>query len=348
MAKKKKLSKQQLRRLQANRTKKISQTEPNKAQVSDESLLGEPQKGLVISRFGQHADIENDQGELLRCDLRRTVSSIVAGDRVIWRANLTESGNHGVIEAVEERNSVLTRPDFYDGVKSVAANIDQIIVLSSILPELSFQIIDRYLVAIEQMGAEPIIVINKSDLIDEFERLKIDGQLDYYREIGYQVHWLSVKQKQGTTQLAELLKGKTSILVGQSGVGKSSLVNQLLPDAEILIGDVSDVSGLGMHTTTVARLYHLASGGDLIDSPGIREFALWHLAPEVIFDGFIEFEQYRHECKFRDCKHLNDPGCALKAAVQAGKIKAERLENYHKILESVASDKPAHKIDISK
>ncbi|WP_026016885.1 small ribosomal subunit biogenesis GTPase RsgA [Catenovulum sp. SX2] len=342
MTKKKKLTKQQLRRMRSNRSRKIEQTRNNPENLSEDCLLGPARHGVVISRYGQQADIENEQGELIRCDMRRTVESIVAGDKVIWHEVQSEGGAQGVIEAVEERESVLTRPDFYDGVKAVAANIEQVVVLSSILPELSWQIIDRYLVAVEQMGAHPVVVINKVDLLDSAKQADIQKIADYYQSIGYPVHLLSVKTQQGFETIAQLLQNKVSIVVGQSGVGKSSLVNKLLPDTNAQTGDVSDVSGLGTHTTTVAKLYHLPTGGDLIDSPGVREFALWHLSAEEIFDGFVEFAQYRGNCKFRDCKHLDDPKCGLKDAVEQGLILASRLENYHKILQSIAENKPAH------
>ncbi|MCU4674843.1 small ribosomal subunit biogenesis GTPase RsgA [Catenovulum sp. 2E275] len=342
MAKKTKLTKQQLRRMKSNRNKKINQTEQTQF---DSGLLGDALNGRVISRFGQHADIEDEQGLLRRCDIRRTIDSLVAGDLVIWRENHAESGNQGVIEAVKPRSSLLTRPDFYDGVKPVAANIEQVVILSAIRPELSLHIIDRYLVAVENMGATPVIAINKADLLTQDERVRLEAELAYYQTIGYQVYWLSVKQAEGVSQVEQILAEQTSIVVGQSGVGKSSLVNRLLPEIDALTNEISDNSGLGTHTTTVARLYHLPSGGDLIDSPGVREFGLWHLTEAEIFDGFVEFEQYRHLCKFRDCKHLDDPKCGLRDAVEKGEIKASRLEHYHKILQSVSENKPSYKID---
>lgn len=339
MAKKQKLTKQQLRRMKSNRNKKINKTEQTQL---DTSLLGDSFEGRVISRFGQHADIEDAQGQLRRCDIRRTIDSLVAGDAVICRENQAESGNQGVIEAVKPRSSLLTRPDFYDGVKPVAANIDQVVILSSIRPELSLHIIDRYLVAVENMGATPVIAINKADLLTDAEKQTLEAELAYYQTIGYQVYWLSVKQAQGLAQIEDVLADKISIVVGQSGVGKSSLVNRLLPETDALTNEISDNSGLGTHTTTVARLYHLPSTGELIDSPGVREFALWHLTEPQIFDGFVEFEQYRHLCKFRDCKHLDDPKCGLRAAVENGDIKASRLEHYHRIIQSVSENKPSY------
>lgn len=162
------------------------------------------------------------------------------------------------MEAVHERTSVLTRPDFYDGVKPIAANINQIVIVSAILPELSLNIIDRYLVACETLEVEPLIVLNKIDLLDAEARKLVDGMMDIYRKIGYRVLEVSSQTREGMAEFEQALAGRISIFAGQSGVGKSSLLNALLPPSEeqILVNQVSDVSGLGQHTTTAARLYH--------------------------------------------------------------------------------------------
>ncbi|MDR5609472.1 MULTISPECIES: small ribosomal subunit biogenesis GTPase RsgA [Arsenophonus] len=339
---KKKFTKGQQRRIHANHQTKLKK---QSQQDIDDNQLGIPQDGLVISRFGQHADIETNEGDIQRCNIRRTIHSLVTGDRVIWRPALHQQSNikvNGVIEAVYERTSVLTRPDYYDGLKPIAANINQAIIVSAILPQLSLNIIDRYLVACETLNIAPMIILNKIDLLNKENRKEISKAIKLYHNIGYVVLEVSSHTNEGIDTLIENLIGKISIFVGQSGVGKSSLINNLLPDNEekILINQVSDNSGLGQHTTTTARLYHFAKGGDLIDSPGIREFGLWHLTKEQITKGFVEFRQYLGYCKFRDCKHLDDPGCALQQAVIAGKIAKSRFENYHRILASMEQIKP--------
>jgi ribosome biogenesis GTPase len=299
--------------------------------------LGPTEKAVVISRFGQHADIETTDCEVLRCNIRRTVGGLVCGDEVFFRrAKVSDGDLAGVIEAIEERRSQLTRPDFYDGVKVVAANIDQILMVSAILPEFTPQIIDRYLVACEDMGIEPILVLNKIDLIDDEGLEFINEILNIYRALDYKVHLVSTKTGEGIDALKQILVGKNNIFVGQSGVGKSTLVNTVLPDADILTKEVSENSGLGQHTTTVSRLHHLPSGGNLIDSPGIREFGLWHLDVERVTWCFKEFREFIGGCRFRDCKHLNDPGCILVEAVEEGKITELRFDSYHRILESMA------------
>ncbi|MEL7479610.1 small ribosomal subunit biogenesis GTPase RsgA [Pseudoalteromonas sp. SS15] len=341
MAKQKKLSKGQSRRISANHQKRLRKAKQQHGEQQDTQWqtdnLGPTENAVVISRFGQHADIETSDGEVLRCNIRRTVGGLVCGDEVFFRrAKVSDGDLAGVIEAIEERRSQLTRPDFYDGVKVVAANIDQILMVSAILPEFTPQIIDRYLVACEDMGIEPILVLNKIDLIDDEGLEFINEILDIYRELDYKVHLVSTKTGEGIDALKQVLVGKNNIFVGQSGVGKSTLVNTVLPDADILTKEVSENSGLGQHTTTVSRLHHLPSGGNLIDSPGIREFGLWHLDVERVTWCFKEFREYIGGCRFRDCKHLNDPGCILVEAVDEGKITELRFDSYHRILESMA------------
>ncbi len=333
---KNKLSKGQQRRVTANHQRRLKH---DSIPVEwDDSQLGEAQDGVVISRFGKHADVEASDGTQHRCNIRRTVPSLVTGDRVVWRPGAENQSNvRGVVEAVHERTTVLTRPDFYDGVKPIAANIDQIIVVSAILPELSLNMIDRYLVACETLGVEPIIVLNKVDLLEPEQRTFVDEVMNIYRRIEYRVLLVSSYTGEGMEELKQCLSNRISIFAGQSGVGKSSLLNSLLPENDAInVGAVSDTSGLGQHTTTASRLYHFPHGGDVIDSPGVREFGLWHLEAEQITQGFVEFRDYLGGCKFRDCKHGDDPGCALRDAVECGDIAEERFDNYHRILESMS------------
>ncbi|MCV2884413.1 small ribosomal subunit biogenesis GTPase RsgA [Aestuariibacter sp. AA17] len=337
MAKRPKLTHKQKRQVSANRKKRLQENQPSLS--ADQ--VAQLQEGVVIGRFGKHADVENPQGEVFRCHIRRTIDSVVCGDSVQFHpGDDTSAAVSGVIEIVKDRASVLTRPDFYDGVKPVAANIDQIIIVSSVLPAYSPNIIDRYLVAAEDVNITPVILLNKIELLSDNEREEIKQSLNIYRKIGYQVLMTSCKSGEGIDNLKQFLKDKISVFVGQSGVGKSSLVNQLLPEAEEATGDISDTSGLGQHTTTAAKLLHFPAGGDLIDSPGVREFALWHLPLEKVTEGFIEFRAFLGGCKFRDCKHKDDPGCLLREAVEKGEISQARFDSYHKILDTMEDQRP--------
>ena len=328
---KRRLTQNQQRRIQSNHHKKIHKKE---LEWQDE-MLGELQQGLVVTRHAKHADVETETGAIYRCNLRRTLKNVVVGDQVSWREGSEQlQGISGVIEAVYPRRNELSRPDYYDGIKVMAANIDQIIIVSAVLPTLSLNIIDRYLVICETANIPALIVLNKVDLLSEAERQAVKKQLAIYERIGYETLMLSADSGENMAQLHRYLQKGTSIFVGQSGVGKSSLINQLLPEVQALTGEISDISGLGQHTTTASRLYHLPLGGNLIDSPGIREFGLWHLEPNQITLGYREFQSVLGTCKFRDCKHLNDPSCAIREAVENGLIDAIRFENYHRLIES--------------
>nr|WP_246261269.1 small ribosomal subunit biogenesis GTPase RsgA [Alteromonas ponticola] len=331
----------QKRQVAANRSKMLKNT-PSEKTLNTAELI----EGRVVGRFGKHADVEiviSNTPEICRCHIRRTIDSVVCGDDVlISKDEHTNATLQGVIELVKDRRSMLSRPDYYDGVKPVAANIDQIIIVSSVLPAVSLNIIDRYLVACEHINIHPLIVMNKVELLSQEDYTQLQTTLKTYAELGYSIIYTSCKSAEGLDDLNAHLSEKTNIFVGQSGVGKSSLINKILPEADEVVGEISATSGLGQHTTTSAKLLHLPAGGDLIDSPGVREFGLWHLTQEEVTWGFVEFRQYIGGCKFRDCKHLNDPGCMIREAVEKGEISQTRFDSYHRILATMEEQRPSY------
>jgi ribosome biogenesis GTPase len=281
--------------------------------------------GLVLINYGKSVLVEDDSGCLYRCVARRNLRQIVSGDRVRWEAVGTQEG---VIVAIEPRRTVLQRADSSDRTRVLAANIDQILIVAAPQPAHDVFLIDRYLVAAELAGATPLLVVNKSDLLDSWAADASTDDLRAYADIGYGILIMSARLNTGIDKLAQALVNRTSILVGQSGVGKSSLINCLLPERDILIGKLSDASGKGCHTTTTTTLYHLPHGGDLIDSPGVRDFRLGETAPADLARGFREFRPYLGLCRFQDCRHLSEPGCAIKEAMREGVISERRLASY--------------------
>ncbi|RLA44620.1 MAG: ribosome small subunit-dependent GTPase A, partial [Gammaproteobacteria bacterium] len=221
-------------------------------------------------------------------------------------------------------------------LKPPGDNIDQIILLIAPFPQPHANLIDRYLVAAETVDIEPVILLNKTDLLDNDPALRqrMDELLAIYPTLGYRVLHTTIKHS-ALEELHRALRERVSVFVGQSGVGKSSLVNVLLPEAELRVGALSQNTQKGTHTTTTAQLFHLTNGGSLIDSPGIREFGLWHMSREQVEQGFREFQPLLGNCKFRDCQHQQEPGCAILQAVESGVISEGRMDSYRRIVASL-------------
>ena len=286
---------------------------------------GDGKWGRVVANYGPNLEVEDASGAVCRCLAPRKLADLVVGDEVDWRL---EADGTAVITGAHPRRQTLTRPDARRRERTIAANIDQVLVVFAPRPAYSIELIDRYLVAAENARLHAVLVLNKADLLETGERSRLQGELAVYRELDYPVVEVSAHLGTGMDALSGLLRDHTSILVGQSGTGKSSLLAQLAPDEEVRVGAISEASGHGRHTTSVSRLYRLPGGGALVDSPGVRAFGLGHLEPEAIAAGFPEFGPYLGHCRFRDCHHRNEPGCALKEAVKEGAIQARRMQHY--------------------
>jgi ribosome biogenesis GTPase len=331
--KKKQLNERQLDRIQRRQDKRVA--DAGLGDMGDTKAGGPQHRGLVLSHFGQQLDIEvldgDETGTVIRCYQRSNLDPLVAGDEVVWQQG--EAAN--VVVAGLPRRSVLRRPNMLGELKPVAANIDTLVIVVAPQPEAHRNLIDRYLVAAEKHCLKPLLVLNKSDLLDETTRSPLMAMLESYAALGYSAQAVSSRSRAGLPQLEARLAGGTSIFVGQSGVGKSALVNALLPGVNTLEGSLSEGVTKGRHTTTAARLFHFPGGGNLIDSPGIREFGLAHLEPEELLQGFVEFRPFLDGCRFRDCKHVREPGCRLQEAVAQGRIDPQRLASYQLIRSSL-------------
>ncbi|QKT02672.1 small ribosomal subunit biogenesis GTPase RsgA [Ectothiorhodospiraceae bacterium 2226] len=292
------------------------------------------QEGLVVASFGARLEVEDAAGGRLQCNAVRGGEPVVCGDRV--RFALLRSGAGKRVGAVREllpRRSLLCRPSPDGALRPMAANLDRMLIVLAPAPALYEGIIDRYLIAAEHFGIPPVLVVNKVDLLAAEQHRALRERLAPYAALGYDLVWASAKREDGLDALRATLRGHTSVFVGQSGVGKSSLVGQLLPETDVRVGAISEATGQGRHTTTTARLYHLPEGGDVIDSPGVREFSLWNIAPREAAQGFIEFRPYLAQCRFNDCTHTHEPGCGVIAAAERGEITPRRLASYRQIIE---------------
>ena len=280
--------------------------------------------GLVVSHLGKGIAVEVGD-EILLCHTLRKLDTVVVGDQV--RLSVSSPGQ-GRIEQILPRRSVLQRPSRGDQIRPVAANIDTIFVVFAAEPECDFLLIDQYLAICENCNIDAALVFNKIDLP---HASNVEAELAYYQELGYRLFKVSARQAMGLDDLTQALQAQISLFAGQSGVGKSSLSNALLPDKTLKINSVSETTRHGRHTTTAATLYHLPSGGDLIDSPGVAIFGLAGLSEAQLAWGFREFHPYIGQCRFNDCRHVNDKDCAVRQAAEQGELAMSRYQRFLKL-----------------
>ncbi|MBB3224184.1 ribosome small subunit-dependent GTPase A [Pseudoduganella umbonata] len=291
----------------------------------------EQRTGLIIAAHGRHYLAEAD-GTRLQCVTRGKKTNVAVGD--IVDLTLT-SPDQAVIDKIQERKTLLYRSDQYKS-KLLAANVTQLFIVVATEPGYTDDLVSRALVAAEAAGIAARLILNKVDVTENLDKTR--ARLEMYTAMGYPVHEVSAKGRPQETidALAPLLGGQSTILIGQSGMGKSSLINLLVPGADIATREISAALDTGKHTTTFTRLYHLDSHATVIDSPGFQEFGLYHLSEGMLERAFRDFQPYLGSCKFYNCRHLIEPQCGVLDAVRAGKIAKMRHELYGQLLHESA------------
>ena len=315
--------------------------EKNAAETRGESA-GESLEGQVVSAWSGGCKVRRD-GQDFDCKLPSQLaagqqSNLAVGDRVLFVPGSEDGKLTGLVLEVLPRTTRLARPDplLKHLERVVAANVDLVVQVSSVIkPDFRPALIDRYLIAIEQGGAQPILCVNKVDLLDEECLADLEEELAPYRALGLEIVLCSARDRSGVERLRQLLAGKTAVFVGHSGVGKSSLLNSLDPDAGARIGEISEYFNKGRHTTTRASLYQLPGDITVIDTPGIREFGLLDLDAEGLRFYFPDLQELAAGCRFSNCSHSHEPGCAVREAAEEDDRLAVRYMTYLRLLESL-------------
>jgi ribosome biogenesis GTPase len=290
---------------------------------SQSANAGPTLAGTVSASFGRTCLVEIDGAEVIRCVSRGKRTGIVCGDRV---AITRVAAGQGIVERIEARSTLFYRSDAWRQ-KLIAANVTQVIVVLAAVPGFHEDLLNRCLLAAEHAGVRTLIVLNKADLAEAAAAAA--QRLALYANLGYRV--LQLAAKQTAQPLLPYLRDHVSVMVGQSGMGKSTIINALLPDAAVRTADISTALDSGRHTTTSAHLYHIDVCSHLIDSPGMQEFGLHHLSAADAAHGFVEFRPLLGACKFNDCTHVHEPGCAIVAAVVDGRVQERRLAAFRRI-----------------
>ncbi len=300
-------------------------TRPNATAKAPDALID----GRVIAAFGRHFRVETSDAALLECVSRGRKHDVACGDRVLVREIARDQG---VIERVEPRSSLLYRSDAFRH-KLIAANVDQVLLVLAGKPAYSEELLSRCLIAAEAADVDVLVVLNKADL--EAETLRAEQDIAWLSTLGYRL--VKLHAKHDIAPLRALLAGRLSVLVGQSGMGKSTIVNALVPGAAARTGAVSEALDAGKHTTTHASLHRLDDGGEIIDSPGLQEFGLIHIDPQALAWACPEFRPYLGQCRFHNCRHLSEPGCAISAALAGGALRQARVALYRRLMQQSAA-----------
>ncbi len=293
-------------------------------------------KGLVYKSTGSWYQVKSDEGKFYQCRIKgklrlsgiRSTSPVAVGDRVVF--DLDDEAV-GVIHTIDQRENYLVRKsvNLSKQLHIIGANIDLVFLVITLRnPETFTTFIDRFLVSAAAFGIETVLLFNKMDQYTEEELEMVNELKELYTSIGYQSVFCSTKSGQGMSELRNLMKDNTSIFSGHSGVGKSTLINTVAPELRLKIGEISEQHGQGQHTTTFAEMFDLSFGGRIIDSPGIRGFGIADIDKEEIARYFKEFFKASENCKFNNCQHLSEPGCAVKSELEDGTIAESRYQSY--------------------
>ena len=296
--------------------------------------------GVVIKSTGSWFNVQNDDGEIIPCRIRgrirldgiRSTNPVAVGDRVKYDFD-PQTKNGVITEICDRKNYIIRRStNLSKQTQIIAANIDQAILMVTInYPVTTYLFIDRFLASCQAYRIPCVIIFNKIDQYGDEENEMLTIYRDVYENIGYKTMSISATEQESLEDVKELLKDKTSLISGHSGVGKSTLINKLEPGLDLKTAAISDVHLTGRHTTTFAEMHPFSFGGYVIDTPGIRGFGLADVEKEELYHFFVEFFEYSKDCHFHNCQHLNEPNCAVKEAVENGEIAESRYDSYASI-----------------
>ncbi len=294
----------------------------------EEGIVSATREGLVIAHLGQGIAVEFEN-DIYLCQTLRKLETVAVGDKVLW--SLTAPGQGRIIEILPRR-SLLARPSRNDKTRPVAANIDQVFVVIAAEPACDFLLVDQYLAVCEHNEINVALILNKIDLP---QTPAVEQELLIYQNLNYPILRVSTLTGAGLAELKLVMQNQVSLLAGQSGVGKSSLTNAIVPKINLKTNTVSATTKHGRHTTTAATLYHTDNGGDLIDSPGVAIFGLANLNDGQLTQGYREFKPFIGQCQFNDCRHGKDKGCAIRKAVATGEITTTRYGRFLKLTDKM-------------